>query len=223
MLAPTHSVELPDVAYADDVAPVLSADAAYVQATIIAAGTVAWQVYTLAGFRINFGPQKTAAKVRWAGPHRINARRLVEQHNSQVRLELAGKVQFMDIIQTYKHLGVRTSFTGNMMKEIVTRSAIVSTTARPLRQKLFRNPAISHAAKKNALELMLMSRKAYHTGCWPALTLSGYQKYKSSTLALFKLAIPIVAVDGAPLDTMVYFPRLQMTIQWKPSSTMDTA
>ena len=103
----------------------------------------------------------------------------------------------LSVVQSYKHVGVRTAASGTIMEEICTRTAVVATEARPLRQKLFKKPGISDAAKKCALELLLLNRKNYHVECWPGLMQQEYHSFKSSTIRLYKLLLPVpLVVDG---------------------------
>ena len=70
---------IPDVSYADDLACVIPAEATEVVNVLEKAGMVAWRVYVLCGFRVNFEVKNPAAEVRWTGKLSHTMRRALEQ------------------------------------------------------------------------------------------------------------------------------------------------
>ena len=66
-------VPLADTSYADDLAVIVEGPAdGFIEGLRVAA-QVLWEVYETAGVRVNFGPAKTAALVKWSGNGRWHA------------------------------------------------------------------------------------------------------------------------------------------------------
>ena len=92
---------------------------------------------------------------------------------------------------------------------------MVSSEARPLKKKLFQNPGITGVAKKCALELLLLSRKTYHVGCWPQLMQQEYQRFKTTTIDLYKLVLPVPLVSDGYQDIAV---DAAAAVNWRSDS-----
>ena len=82
-------------------AHVFGCDAGSVVDSIKLAGTVLWEGFTAAGFRVNWGPKKTACMIRWNGKAMGHARALLEQElDSKVPLDL-GESLLSFIVRDY--------------------------------------------------------------------------------------------------------------------------
>ena len=155
------------------------------------AGEVMWRVYTLAGFRVNFGVTKTAVKIRWAGFGVAIAKGKLEQLESgKIWLRLGELQSFLPGTRPYKHMGTRGSDTGTMGPEIAHRCLSTSTALKPIRRKVLRNPDVKQTSKTHILTVALMSKDTHHMGCWPALLAGEYRLVKSGLLRLYRLLVP---------------------------------
>ena len=71
--------KLNDVSFADDLAFVIATQAHLLLDTLRTAALIMWQVYEECGFRLSWGPSKTAAVLKWVGADSRMWRTKVEQ------------------------------------------------------------------------------------------------------------------------------------------------
>ena len=177
--------QLVDASYADDMAHVFGCSADQAVDSIRLAGHILWEVFTAAGFRVNWGPQKTACLVRWRGKNAAHSRALLEQElQCKVSIMCGGSEIFMHCVRAYKHMGSVTTDTEIILPEIRLRTISTANRARGLRKKVFQNPLVSKEAKVNVLQALLITRNTYHVGTWPILHHREYQAFKVAIIRL---------------------------------------
>ena len=177
-----------DTSYADDLAHVIGVAAGTVPIAIADVGRILWEVFTAGGFRLNWGPKKTACMVKWCGKDAAHCRALLEQeYDNKIKVMAGENVVDFCVVRDYKHMGTITCDTGSFGPEIKIRTCAVGRIARPLRVKVFQNPLISNVAKLNLMQSLLTCRQTFHAGCWPMLHAAEYQAFKAAIVRLYRM------------------------------------
>ena len=82
---------LVDTSYADDLTNVFGCAAECVVDSVRKVWTALWEVFLAAGFRVNWGPNKTACLILWTCKNAGHARALLEQEmDRKVTMNLGG-------------------------------------------------------------------------------------------------------------------------------------
>ena len=143
---------LNDVSYADDLALVIAVKASEMLMSLKIVGEIIWRVYEECGFRINWGPQKTAATVKWVGAEGRRYRLQLEQEMKNcITLVRGTRTAPFNIVAGYKHVGTYSPINCGMGVEAKMRPNAIWHKLAPLRRKLFGSKWIRMDVKRQAL------------------------------------------------------------------------
>ena len=181
-------VGIEDASYADDLVFLLVCQAADAFSSIQRAGAIVWQTYLECGFRVNFGPKKTAVLVRWRGSSaRVKKAEMEHRHQNMVPIEAFGMKANLDVVERYKHVGTTEDASGSYGGEVVARSQGAWSKIKPLKNKLFGSDYIRLDIKQSLVRILFLSSQVYNAGTWPILTQSEYVKCKTAIIRVYKM------------------------------------
>ena len=150
---------------------------------ITRAGEIAWYVYECCGFRLNWGPTKTAALVHWHGPDsRVCKAELQQKHGNRVTLRNGTREAKLEIVDEYKRVGTTRTDTDSYGREIHIRVAAAWHKLSGLRKRLFRAPGVKQQAKCETLRSLFLSSQLFNPGGWPELLIGEYKLCKKMLL-----------------------------------------
>ena len=163
-----------DLVWADDVATMRMCAASYNLAPglAISSGSLC-DAFASFGFRLSFGPNKTAALLQPCGEgSRKTARTLfgpqglngvvqaLREHDKPIRVPL---------VSTYRHLGVLHAPRGALTAELQHRASQAWAKFTEGRRRVFKNTRISIRRKAAILRSSVLAKLLYGAGSWPTL------------------------------------------------------
>ena len=139
---------LDEVSYEDDFACVISAPAEKIISSVQEAVQIIWQTFAVAGFTLNFTPNKTAVMIQWSGVGAPLAKKICSQMFGNRIPFIAGRVMLeLDVVSSYKHMGSYT----DISQDITCKCAAVAPLGRKLHKRIFSVNDITKTAKQNIL------------------------------------------------------------------------
>ena len=219
---------LTDLTWADDIATmrvVTSASQLLVGVkTTIGASCDAFSEH---GFRLSYGPRKTAALAQPAGTGARDARRVMFgakgcQGQVSVLRESHQPVK-VPLVQTYRHLGAQISMCGRMKQEIAHRVSQAKAAFQECRKKIFKAPGVPLSRKAYVFQSLVAPKLLYGAGAWPPLKEQESRTLKGALWQMYRqlLCIPryadqhytghtVLALLQLPgPDTLLHCSRLQ--------------
>ena len=158
-------MEIKDSSYSDDLAAVLWRQPAQAHQVLQSAGEIAWFVYERCGFRLNWGPLKTAAMVAWYGPESKTYKlELQQKYGNQVTLRNGTRSVELEVVDEYKRVGTTKTALAGLGREINVRASAAWHKLRGLRKRLFRAPAVKQEVKRSTLRTPFLSSQLFNAG-----------------------------------------------------------
>ena len=157
--------KLNDVSFADDLAYVIAALAEQLLASLALAACIMWRVYEECGFRLNWGPTKTAAVLKWVGPDsRLWCTKVEQELKSVLTVRRDTREAQLAIVSTYKHVGTHCPINCGLGVEVNLRAGTVWGKLKPLVRKLYRSTRIRLDIKRQALQAFFLSSQLSSLG-----------------------------------------------------------
>jgi len=174
-----------DASYVDDMAqPVLSSAPTLshkVEQTVIKI----FEVYSTFHLGVNFRPGKTECIINLVGMGSRGARVKLLSDGSRVPLPTIGADVYLNVVESYKHVGTQCSVSSDVKHEVTTRLSIMNTESRSLR-KVLRKADSSITRKIYVLQAYIISKGLFQAGTWPALPPLQYKRLHTCILQLYR-------------------------------------
>ena len=213
-------IELGDLVWADDVATMRVCDSSdkLAYGIAVSSGSLC-DASASFGFRLSFGPNKTAAIAQPSGAGaRKTARNLFcpSGHNGEVKAmrEHVAPIR-VPLVGTYRHLGVMQSPRGALLTEIRYRSAQAWAKFAEGRRKVFTSRGISVQRKAFILRSSVLPKLLYGSGSWPGLNMRELRAFGGAIWGFYRsicsvgrsadqhlLSSTVLALTGLPSVTV---------------------
>ena len=196
-------VAIPRIAEADRVALALGHEASFL--------TDALQEF---GFKVAYGPHKTAGLLSLRGPHSRRAKQAIFGRTGlkgsvPVLLEDLPSVH-LPLVETYRHLGSQQAVSGGLRQEIQFRASQARVAFGEARRKVFRNPAITIVKKAYILRSTVLPKHLFGSGSWGPLTLGEFRAFAGVVWTLYRPLLGLKHSDNQSLDASTCFALLNL-------------
>ena len=190
----THSADLHDVVWADDLAKcIFVSRAAQVGAVAALECGLLADAFHAHGYTLSFGPAKTAAIVAVRGAGSRAARRSLFSGKPELTvLREEHGAATLPLVTTYRHLGVKITSAAGMMMELRHRAAHAWAAYQQGRTKVFRCKKIALAKRGSLLATHVLTKLLFAAVSWPVLSKGEHSFFFRTVLSLFRqtLALP---------------------------------
>ena len=218
----TQQIELGDVVWADDVATMRVCDKPRKLAASLAlsSGSLCDACANF-GFRLSFGPNKTAAIMQPSGPGtRAAARELFgpDGHKGAVQaLREDSPPIRVPLVGSYRHLGSLQTPKGALTQELRYRAAQAWAKFSEGRRKVYKAKGISVRRKAFLLRSSVLPKLSYGAGSWPCLRLHELRTLGGTLWSLYRAICGIPATDDQYLHSCTILaitglPSVQVTL-----------
>jgi len=185
----------------DDLMVPISGDASNVVNLTMKAVTTSIYVFNLFGLQLNFSANKSECIIAFNGMGANKAQKQLSiQNNIQTFTLLNGQSSELRFVRSYKHLGTKTAISGTMAEEVVLRSCIMTTDAKGLNKRIFKNKALTAQKKIMVSKSYLLTKGCFQCGTWPNLPKIVYHKFYSSVMGVYRLAMQHHQPDDRTTD-----------------------
>ncbi|CAE7613083.1 CYB2, partial [Symbiodinium sp. KB8] len=184
-----HTIQVTDIAYADDLCtPVVCQAACDLRGAVSCMTADTMDVLTPHALRPNLGPAKTAAVFAPVGKGSKQAR-------CEAFVQLKGRVPiwpeskgllWLDLVPRYRHLGSLISHDGKMGPEIRHRLALAASAFKEGKRKLFACKAIPLPKRALLFRSHVLSVLLSGAGTWPWLAKGEWQSFRGGVLGLYR-------------------------------------
>ncbi|CAE6968585.1 unnamed protein product [Symbiodinium sp. CCMP2592] len=155
------------------------------------------------GFRMSFGPNKTAILAQAAGPGSRKARHTLfgpTGHNGSVSaLRETSMPVKVPLVAAYKHLGVLQSVRGSLLAEIKYRAAQSWAAFSEGRHKVYKAKGVPISRRAFILKSSVLPKLLYGSGSWPPLLKQELQALSGTLWAMYR------AICGIPASSDQHF------------------
>ena len=194
----THSADLHDVVWADDLAKcIFVSRAAQVGAVAALECGLLTDAFHAHGYTLSFGPAKTAAIVAVRGAGSRAARRSLFSGKPELTvLREEHGAATLPLVTTYRHLGVKITSAAGMMVELRHRAAHAWAAYQQGRTKVFRCKKIALAKRGSLLATHVLTKLLFAAGSWPVLSKGEHSFFFRTVLSLFRQTFLALPHDG---------------------------
>ncbi|CAE7876527.1 unnamed protein product [Symbiodinium microadriaticum] len=195
------TLELGDLVWADDVATMRVCRSPYNLAPglAVSAGSLCDSCAGF-GFRLSFGPNKTASIVQPGGAGSRKAAQTLfgpNGHKGSIKaLREHAQPISVPLVSCYRHLGVMQAPRGALVSEIKFRTAQAWAKFAEGRRKVFKATGVSVKRKAFILRSSVLPKLLYGSGSWPTLSLREQQAFGGALWGLYRAICGIPAVDA---------------------------
>ena len=193
-------VPLDDLVWADDISCMRVSHNNSVLASSVActAGGLS-DAFTEFGFRLSYGPAKTAALVQAVGNGSRKARQLLFSNRGlkgQVKVlrETTGAID-VPLVASYKHLGVKHACRGSMLEELRFRAAQARSAFSEGRRKVYRASSIPVRRKAFILGSTVLPKLLFGAGSWPPLQQKEFAVVSTALWSFYRAILGIRVQD----------------------------
>jgi len=184
-----NNIEFPMASFHDDLMIPVASDATNIVSITVAVVTTSIYVFNMFGLSLNFNANKSEAIVAFHGQDSCKARNQIAKDEWQAPfVNMNGNQCVLRFVHNYKHLGTNTSVSCDMADEVVLRSCVMSTDAKKLSKRIFKNPNVPSSGKIAVAKTYLFSKGCFNCGTWPKLSNIVFFKFHSSIMNIYRLA-----------------------------------
>ncbi|CAE7316773.1 unnamed protein product [Symbiodinium sp. CCMP2592] len=200
----SETIPLGDLIWADDTATMRLCRAnSRLDAAIAACVGSTCDAFANFGFRMSFGPNKTAVLAQASGPGSRTARRTLfgpVGHKGVIQaLRESSQPVGVPLIATYRHLGVFQATRGCMLAEIRYRTAQAWAAFSEGRRKIYKAKGVPIHRRAFILKASVLPKLLYGCGSWPPLQKRELQSFGGTLWSLYR------AICGIPASGDQHF------------------
>lgn len=184
----TTQCNLTDVSFVDDVACPIVATAGDMMRILPEALRDIDHSFALHAMTSNYSKGKSEVLMCYAGDGANKLRQsITNERNNVIRFAGAcGKHKSINVVNTFKHVGIQANVSDSMVPEIVARIGEMCSIFRSMRRAFISNPTIELQKKLQVVQSVMLAKGLFNAGAWPVLYHSEYRKVHVAVMEIYR-------------------------------------
>jgi hypothetical protein len=180
-----HQLAAEDVTYVDDAAYVVCASAPQLTDQVAKAMTIIDSVYEQHAFSLGRSASKSAVILTIIG-EASQAVAINMKHVDHIDYYFKDQLRTIPIVHEYKHLGSWSQTGGNCRLDVVRKATQIRIAARPMRNNVLGNKALSVKHRVTLANSLVLSRGLFAAAAWPRLKGVEMKKINAAVVSVFR-------------------------------------